>query len=134
MSAQLACRPLGKPFADLRNTFAGALISANLPAGDAQDAPQLRLETPLPAYALVGEWRGSHGSLRIGLELGALCHAYAPDVIARVAPDPSALRDWLDWMLSPWLGMLEEHLGSTFTLQSARTHAALPGDCLAFAL
>lgn len=134
MNAPVVLRHIDKHLADLRNALAGAKISANVPSLALPRGAVLTLDKPLPAYALQCEYAGSFGSLYIGLEVGAIDYAYAPDIVTRVACTDGALRDWLDWMLSPWLHMLEQHLGATFSLQAARTRAALPEQNLAFRL
>ncbi|HTV87277.1 MAG TPA: FliM/FliN family flagellar motor switch protein [Dyella sp.] len=134
MNAPIALRHIDKQLVGLRNTLAGARITTKISPSAGKDRPVLTLDKPLPAYALQGEYSASCGSLYIGLEVGAIDPAYAPDVVARVARTDAALHDWLDWMLSPWLDALEKHLGTTFSLQTARTGAALPEQSLAFRL
>lgn len=132
MTALLASRQLSRPVAELRSAFAAASMLANLPECADEDRPTLRLEEPLPTYAIVGEYQGSGGTLWLGLEMGAIDPAYAADVITGAARDAAALKSWIDWMLSPWIELLERHLGATFSLRWAKLGSALPEEGLAF--
>ncbi|WP_158544992.1 FliM/FliN family flagellar motor switch protein [Dyella monticola] len=80
----------------------------------------------------MSEFIGSYGSLHLGLELGSAWPEYSLDVLTRAAPTGAALKEWLDWMLSPWIGLLEERIGTTFSLKSAKTIASLPADSIGF--
>jgi len=128
-------RGLSRAVAGIRNFYAGtrAMTPAIALVQDTQ-SPVFTLEDPLPRYSMVCTCRCSYGECLIGLDVGAISHAYAGDTVSQVAQEPTAIREWLDWLVTPWMGPIERHLGVPFSLVKGELNAVFPWDSVAFCI
>jgi len=100
----------------------------------AEGAPgfALHLECPLDSYSVVCHYSCSYGDLKVGFDLGELFPEYSADVVLRVAKDKKKMAGWIDWLVSPWVERIEQHLGLTLSLQSGEVNAPFTQDAIAF--
>jgi flagellar motor switch/type III secretory pathway protein FliN len=128
-------RSMSRVVADIRNFYAVAPTLTPV-AALIQDArtPIFSLEDPLPRYSLVCTCACSYGTCLVGLDVGAISPAYASDTVHQVARDPSAIREWLDWLITPWMGPIERYLGVTLSLVQGDLDAVFPWNSVAFCI
>ncbi|WP_188793105.1 FliM/FliN family flagellar motor switch protein [Dyella nitratireducens] len=115
------------------NRFAGAeriVLVENF----AEEASRFafHLEQPLDGYCMVCIYSCSYGDLQVGLDMGAMFPEYSSDVVMRVAKSDKAIGSWIDWLISPWIERLEQHLGVNLSLQDGQLNAPFPRNALAF--
>jgi flagellar motor switch/type III secretory pathway protein FliN len=120
---------------DMRNLYAG--MQCLRPVAELTRDEQglaLNLEEPLSRYSLVFTCACSYGDLVVGLDIGAMYPECAAETIARVAQSQAALREWLDWLMTPWMDSVERYLGVTLSVIHADLNAPSPQDSVGFAL
>jgi hypothetical protein len=128
-------RALSGSVSRIRNLYAGLRRLRPVPALVRDEyGLVLQLEEPLSQYSLVFTCECSYGEWMIGLDIGAIYPEYTAETIAGVVYDEAALRNWLDWVMTPWLDPVERHLGVTLAVSHAGLNAAFPQDSVGFAL
>lgn len=134
-SAWMPAKVFSGSVRDIRNHYAG-LQRLRLVTELTRDAYSFVLnpEESLSRYSLVFTCACSYGDLVIGLDIGAMYPEYAAETVARVAPSEAALREWLDWLMTPWMDSVERYLGVTLSVTHADLNAPPPQDSVGFAL